>query len=71
MSLPAYLFETFVDKKISSISNIMQFIFLILQEPFFKSKNKEDTADICSFLMEYNKKIHKKATNSQTISCIA
>ena len=46
MFLPAYLFETFVDKKISSISNIMQFIFLILLEPFFKSKNKEDTADI-------------------------
>ena len=46
MSLPAYLFETFVEKKISSISNIMQFTFLTLQEPFFKSKNKDDTADI-------------------------
>ena len=45
-SLKKLLLETFVEKKISSISNVLHFISLILYEPFVKNEIMEDTADI-------------------------
>ena len=46
MCLPAYLFETFVEKKLPPFQMLSSFISQIFHEPFFKSKNMEGTAGI-------------------------
>ena len=45
-SLKKHLWATFVEKKILSISNVLEFHLSILYEPFAKSENKKDAADI-------------------------
>ena len=59
------LLETFAEKKkFPPLQTLCSFISLILYEPFAKSENKEDTADISenmqfSYGIQQNK-IHKK-----------